>query len=117
MLAQAEHDPMASAILVTTSPALAQAVLEQLPAQLAAIATWGAPQPDPYPYLKQIGQPVLVVNGDNDIIILTINSFILKQNLPDAHLIIYADANHGSLFQYSDSFVKSVSSFLKDSDA
>lgn len=87
------------------------------PAQLAAIATWGAPKPDPYSYLKQIRQPVLVVNGDNDIIILTINSFILKQNLPDAHLIIYPDANHGSLFQYSDSFVKSVSSFLKDSDA
>lgn len=87
------------------------------PAQLAAIATWGASKPDPYAYLKQIKQPVLVVNGDNDIIILTINSFILKKNLPNAELIVYPDANHGSLFQYSDSFVKSVTSFLKDRDA
>ena len=36
------------------------------PAQLAAIATWGAPKPEAYSYLKQIRQPVLVVNGDND---------------------------------------------------
>ena len=32
LLAQAEHDPMASAILITNSPMLAHAVLEELPA-------------------------------------------------------------------------------------
>jgi histidinol dehydrogenase len=37
MLAQAEHDPMASAILVTTSSALADAVLEELPRQLETL--------------------------------------------------------------------------------
>jgi histidinol dehydrogenase len=37
LLAQAEHDPMASAILITTSPMLAHAVLEELPAQLALL--------------------------------------------------------------------------------
>ncbi len=37
LLAQAEHDPMASAILITTSPALADAVLEELPRQLATL--------------------------------------------------------------------------------
>ncbi len=35
LLAQAEHDPMASAILITTSPELARAVMEELPKQLA----------------------------------------------------------------------------------
>jgi len=35
LLAQAEHDPMASSILITTSPMLAHAVLEELPLQLA----------------------------------------------------------------------------------
>lgn len=34
LLAQAEHDPMASAILITSSPMLAHAVLEELPVQL-----------------------------------------------------------------------------------
>ncbi|HET7093126.1 MAG TPA: histidinol dehydrogenase [Thermomicrobiales bacterium] len=37
LLAQAEHDPMASAILVTTSPALAERVQTELAAQLAAL--------------------------------------------------------------------------------
>lgn len=37
LLAQAEHDPMASAILITTSPALADAVLDELPRQLASL--------------------------------------------------------------------------------
>jgi histidinol dehydrogenase len=37
LLAQAEHDPMASAILITTSPALADAVLAELPRQLATL--------------------------------------------------------------------------------
>lgn len=37
MLAQAEHDPMATAILLTPSPALAQAVLAELPGQLAEL--------------------------------------------------------------------------------
>ena len=37
LLAQAEHDPMASAILIATSEALAAAVLEELPRQLATL--------------------------------------------------------------------------------
>jgi histidinol dehydrogenase len=37
MLAQAEHDPMATAILITSSPMLAHAVLEELPGQLAEL--------------------------------------------------------------------------------
>jgi histidinol dehydrogenase len=37
LLAQAEHDPMASAILVTTSPALAERVQTDLAAQLAEL--------------------------------------------------------------------------------
>jgi histidinol dehydrogenase len=37
LLAQAEHDPMASAILITNSPMLAHAVLEELPLQLSSL--------------------------------------------------------------------------------
>lgn len=37
MLAQAEHDPMATAILLTSSPMLAHAVLDELPMQLASL--------------------------------------------------------------------------------
>ena len=53
-------------------------------AQLAAVAAWGAPRDAPYAYLKAIKQRTLVVNGHTDIILPTVNSFILSQYLPDA---------------------------------
>lgn len=85
-----------------------------IPAQLAAIAEWGIPKEGSYDYLKEITQPVLIVNGKVDVLFPTINSYILQQNLPDAQLIIYPDSNHGSLFQYTENFVKQATSFLNE---
>ena len=81
------------------------------PAQLEALGKWGAPQKS-FDYLKAIKQPTLVVNGGNDVIVYTVNSFILQQNLPNAQLILYPDANHGSQYQYPDLFVHHVARFL-----
>jgi pimeloyl-ACP methyl ester carboxylesterase len=81
------------------------------PAQLEAISKWGAPLKS-FDYLKAIKQPTLVVNGSNDVIIYTANSFILQQNLPDAQLILYPDSNHGSQYQYPALFVADVTRFL-----
>ncbi|MEV0375902.1 hypothetical protein AB0I10_40340 [Streptomyces sp. NPDC050636] len=41
-----------------------------------------------------------MVNGNNDIIIPTINSYLLQQHAPNAQLILYPDANHGAHHQY-----------------
>ena len=84
------------------------------PAQLAALAKWGAPRENPFGYLSELKQPTLVVNGDNDVIIYSINSWILQQNIPNAQLILYPDANHGSLYQYPERFVTHVAQFLSD---
>src|SRR6202030_1220891 len=81
------------------------------PAQIEAIGKWGAPQKS-FDYLKAIKQPTLVVNGSKDVIVYTINSFILQQNLPNAQLILYPDAGHGSHYQYPELFVNYASSFL-----
>jgi pimeloyl-ACP methyl ester carboxylesterase len=85
-------------------------------AQRAAIAKWGAPQEKPYDYLKAIKQPTLVVNGSTDLIIYTVNSFILQQNLPNAQLIIYPDSAHGGHHQYPELFVRHASMFLSATD-
>ena len=84
------------------------------PAQIEAIGKWGVQRPGSYEYLKRIQQPTLVVNGDNDVIIYSINSWILQQNIPHAQLIIYPDANHGSQYQYPQRFVRHVADFLSE---
>ena len=82
------------------------------PAQVAALQKWGTPTKDPHAYLKAITQPVLVVNGSHDVIIYSVNSFVLQQNLPNAQLILYPDANHGSQYQYPELFLAHATLFL-----
>jgi pimeloyl-ACP methyl ester carboxylesterase len=87
------------------------------PAQIEAIGEWGAPREKAFEYLKSIRQPTLVVNGGKDVIIHPVNSFILQQHLPNAELILYPDANHGSQYQYPKRFVQHVSLFLSEEEA
>jgi pimeloyl-ACP methyl ester carboxylesterase len=82
------------------------------PAQIEAISKWGAPRAGAFDYLREITHPTLVINGSNDVIIYTVNSFILQQNLPNAQLILYPDSNHGSQYQYPALFIADVTRFL-----
>jgi pimeloyl-ACP methyl ester carboxylesterase len=62
-------------------------------------------------YLAQIRQPVLVVDGSNDLI-PTINGFTLQQHLPNAQLIVYPDSSHAPFYQYPELFLAHASLFL-----
>jgi pimeloyl-ACP methyl ester carboxylesterase len=85
---------------------------QSIAAQRAALAAYGAAKDPSYARLKGLRLPVLVVNGSDDIVIPTINSYILQQFLPDAELILYPDANHGAHFQYPELFVRHARIFL-----
>jgi pimeloyl-ACP methyl ester carboxylesterase len=81
-------------------------------AQSAAIIEWGIRDSSKLVRLENITAPTLVANGDNDIMVPTVNSYLLAGHLPNARLIIYPDANHGFLFQYPHEFAAEVNAFL-----
>jgi pimeloyl-ACP methyl ester carboxylesterase len=63
-------------------------------------------------HLKDLRLPTLIVQGSSDVIIPTMNSYVLQQKLPNAQLILYPDANHGSFYQYPELFVAHATQFL-----
>lgn len=67
--------------------------------QQALRADWNTPRGERFSELKRITQPTLVINGSDDIMVPSVNSWILAQRIPLAQLIIYPDSVHGSLFQ------------------
>ena len=77
----------------TSGPKIAEA-------QLAAFREWEQFSGKRFADLKSIRQPTLVVNGVFDEMIPVSNSYSLGENLPNAVLLTYPDAGHGSLFQY-----------------
>ena len=81
-------------------------------AQMAAFRDWERFTGERFAYLRTIRQPTLVVNGIADAMIAVRNSYWLAENLPDAMLLTYPDAGHGSLFQYAESFTQQASAFL-----
>jgi pimeloyl-ACP methyl ester carboxylesterase len=85
---------------------------QTMKAQLAALMEWRRPHGERYADLKAIQQPTLVINGKDDIMVPSINSFTLSQGIRNAQLIIYPDSGHGALFQYPKAFVAHTELFL-----
>jgi len=83
---------------------------ETVQAQLAAIHAWG--QGDATK-LGTVQHPVLVVNGDDDVMVPPLNSFELARRLPNAQLSIFPDAGHGGIFQHHAAFVQQALAFLQ----
>ncbi len=78
--------------------------------QLKAIKAWGMQEQQ---NLGAIRQPVLVANGDHDIMVPSSNSIDLARRLPNAVIVLYEDAGHGGIFQYHQAFVKKALEFLE----
>ncbi|WP_282272577.1 alpha/beta fold hydrolase [Stenotrophomonas sp. PS02298] len=77
--------------------------------QLQAIEAWGRQAAQS---LENVQQPVLIVNGDHDIMVPTELSLTMAERFPDARLIIYPDSGHGGIFQYHAEFIPAALAFL-----
>lgn len=85
--------------------------------QLAAFREWEQFSGERFSDLRNVRTPTLVVNGVHDEMIPIANSYSLVENLPNAVLLVYPDAGHGSLFQYHESFVRQATAFLESESA
>jgi len=84
--------------------------IKTLRAQLNAIAKWGHEKPQD---LSKFTLPVMVINGDNDRMVPTPNSYDMAKRFPNATLHIYEEAAHGAVFQHHVDFVKRALEFYK----
>jgi pimeloyl-ACP methyl ester carboxylesterase len=80
-------------------------------AQLRAITSGGLHAPDD---LSAITVPVLVANGDHDLMVASDLSADLARRLPNATLKVYPYSGHGGVFQHHRTFVPDVLRFLAD---
>jgi len=78
--------------------------------QLMAIRKWGKEKAD---NLSFINQPTLIINGDNDLMLATENSYDMHDRIANSKLVIYPNSGHGSLFQFPEKFSDKVQNFLK----
>lgn len=79
--------------------------------QLKAIRNAGRSAADD---LSQITQPVLVANGDHDLMVDSSHSADMARRMPNAELKIYPNSGHGGIFQHHETFVADALKFLAE---
>lgn len=85
---------------------------ESFTAEVKAVLGWAQPYPNALKELQSVKQPVLIAQGQEDILVPVVNAINMSKNLPNAQLIVYPDAAHAAFFQYHDDFVQKALQFL-----
>ncbi|MFJ4455962.1 alpha/beta fold hydrolase [Pseudomonas sp. NPDC089392] len=79
--------------------------------QLQAIQAWGQQAPQD---LSSLDIPVLIANGDQDIMVPSALSSDMAERISGSTLVIYEDAGHGGIFQNHADFSSKALAFLRD---
>jgi pimeloyl-ACP methyl ester carboxylesterase len=91
--------------------------MQIMQAQGEALGEWGLAASHAFmSRLAGLKHSALVMNGNNDIMVDTVNSYTMAQAIPKAQLVIYPDSGHGPLFQYASLFVQHTNLFLDRND-
>ncbi|KAK4064839.1 uncharacterized protein Triagg1_8838 [Trichoderma aggressivum f. europaeum] len=81
--------------------------------QVEAVVHWNTPEKNgAYDRLSDLEMPVLVMNGDDDLLIPPSRSWELAKKIPNSQLIIYPKAGHGFLYQYAKLTATHINMFL-----
>lgn len=99
---RADQDP-------PSSPEVAKAQIEANMLYLPRLS-----EDDPFAYLRGIRQPTFILNGVNDVMVPTVNSFYMARNMPNAQLFIYPDSGHAAQFQNPQRFLHHAAHFLSE---
>src|SRR6266436_5503083 len=84
---------------------------------LSATESWWKGDGAARPHLGKLSMPVLVGNGIADVMVPAEHSFAIAQKAPKAKLLLYPDAGHAFLFQYTEDFCAEVLRFLGSLEA
>ena len=83
--------------------------------QRKAYHDWSTPNPrNSFDRLGELNMPVLVLNGDDDLLIPTSRSYELLKRIDNAQLILYPQAGHGFLWQYAERVAADINTFLDE---
>ena len=87
--------------------------LEGAKIQAGAFVDWSTPNPNnSVERLGELKMPVFVSNGDDDVLIPTVNSCELREKIEGSQMMIYPKSGHGFLVQYAEEFAEHVRLFL-----
>jgi pimeloyl-ACP methyl ester carboxylesterase len=93
-------------------PSSEEVAIAQIEANLLYLSR--VSEDDPFAYLRGIQHPTFILNGINDVMVPTVNSFYMARNMPNAQLFIYPDAGHGAQFQFPQRFLRHAVQFLSE---
>lgn len=82
---------------------------EVIARQAAAFFTWTGS----FSRLGEIHLPTLVISGNEDLIVPSINSQIISRQIPGAQHVVIPGTGHGLMYQEADAFSEQVLTFLK----
>ncbi len=101
------HEPRKEALLLNfLSP-------EGSSRQMDAMTQWLKPNATTaFDQLRGIKIPVLVMNGDNDVLVCPSYSWELAVKIPRAQLVIYPRAGHGFVYQFAELVAAHINLFL-----
>ena len=87
--------------------------IERTSEQRKAYVDWSTPNPNnSFDRLSELKMPVLLLNGDDDVLIPTSRSWEMLKCISNAQLIIYPRAGHGFLWQYAEKVANDINAFL-----